>query len=418
MTDKKPRVGIVCLHAIPFFDATAKGPVGGMETRASIFARGLAKAGWSVNLYVARKLREKDLVVDGICLRSYRTFLQRLESWVAPRFAKRWWFPVLHLKVWELTLVVTIPLYFASKLLPSRWSNRFVGANRPDIVICFGVSDISASVVRQCQEIDKPFVLMLASDSDLSADYTEYAKGQNDYGAKKTNCWYVIAHASLIVVQTDYQKELLTQRFGRDGVIVRNPAPRPPVVETSKKVDRDIILWVGRAENVCKRPMLCLEVARQVPEANFLMVANPFDPDVWSALVAQRPGNVTLLASVTPDAMWAYFWQARMCINTSLYEGLPNVFLQAGMTDTPVISLGVDPDGMFMHHGAGICAGGDFDRFTRAVREIWHDQKQASQLGHKLRNFVESSHDTERNVAALEAQLAQIIAEKVHSCAA
>jgi len=403
------RVGIVCLHATPFFDAAADGPVGGMETRASIFARGLAKAGWSVNLYVARKLREKDLVVDGVCLRSYRTFLQRLESWVAPRFAKRWWFPVLDLKVWELTLVVTIPLYFASKLLPSRWSNRFVGANRPDVVICFGVSDISASVARQCQEIGKPFVLMLASDSDLSADYTEYAKGQNDYGAKKTNCWYVIAHASLIVVQTDYQKELLAQRFGRDGVIIRNPAPRPPMVEASKKVDRDIILWIGRAENVCKRPMLCLEVARQVPEANFLLVANPSDPVVWSALVAQRPGNVTLLASVAPDAIWAYFQRAKIFINTSRYEGLPNVFLQAGMTDTPVISFEVDPDGMFMRHGAGICTGGDFDLFVQEVKDIWHNSKRASLLGHKLRKHVESSHDPEHHVAALDAQLRRTI---------
>src|SRR5439155_20251272 len=87
--------------------------------------------------------------------------------------------------------------------------------------------------------------------------------------------------ADEVVVQNDGQAEMCRQRFRRDPVVIRSIAeaaePRQGVPEP--------FLWVGRAAPY-KRLGVYLDLARDVPEARFQMIAVP-GPDNESELASR-----------------------------------------------------------------------------------------------------------------------------------
>ena len=58
-----------------------------------------------------------------------------------------------------------------------------------------------------------------------------------------------------------------------------------------------------------------------------------------------------------------------MFVNTSLYEGFPNTFIQAWSHGAVVASLTVDIDGGMEAQGVGYCAG-SFDRLEKIIDRL------------------------------------------------
>jgi len=54
-------------------------------------------------------------------------------------------------------------------------------------------------------------------------------------------------------------------------------------------------------------------------------------------------------------------------INTSNFEGFPNIFLEAWATGVPVISLNVDPGNVIKKRRLGICCEGSLERMKAAI---------------------------------------------------
>jgi glycosyltransferase involved in cell wall biosynthesis len=83
---------------------------------------------------------------------------------------------------------------------------------------------------------------------------------------------------------------------------------------------------------------------------------------------------------------------AAAVVLTSRYEGMPNVFLEAWGMGIPVISLHFDPDGRIAEKGLGICAGGSWERFVEASRELWQDARLRREIGERARRYVATTH--------------------------
>lgn len=390
-----PSIGFVALYALPLFDERVGGSIGGMETRCAILSRGMASRGWNVSVFVQSCGKLREACFGGVFLRRYDPFWLQMEPEMRARFSKRWWFPIVNGTRNEISLLWRVPLYLLFRPFPHLFGSHFWGKWKElGAVLCFGNNDVSARTIADCRRYGIPSMLMIASDSDLDEDYAETARGFNRYGASQSGCWYALTHANAVVVQTELQQKFLAERFGREGVLLRNPLPLPPPGMRFDCLDRNTALWIGRTDNHHKRPKLCLDLARQLPEIQFTMVVNAPSPRQFRELEQIAPANVRLIERVEPSRMWELLANSRLFVSTSssAFEGFPNVFLQAAVARVPVVSLEVDPDGLFSKIGGGFCARGDFAEFVTTVKKVWADKEFGDAASAKLADYVEKRH--------------------------
>jgi glycosyltransferase involved in cell wall biosynthesis len=107
-------------------------------------------------------------------------------------------------------------------------------------------------------------------------------------------------------------------------------------------------LWVSRCQPV-KRPHLFLDLVEAIPGKSFKMVCPREDVNLWES-VAKRAAtlsNLCFIEKVPYHEIQSHYDAARVFVNTSEWEGWPNSFIQAGLGRTALLSLAVNPDGIF-----------------------------------------------------------------------
>jgi glycosyltransferase involved in cell wall biosynthesis len=180
----------------------------------------------------------------------------------------------------------------------------------------------------------------------------------------------------------------------QDTRLLLNAKPR----STPKSVD---LLWVARCHPV-KRPGLFLDLVESLPGVKARMICSPQDPALHAAMktrAANIPG-LEFLDGVPYHEIQNHFDQARIFVNTSSDEGVPNTFLHSGLAGTAIVSLTSDPDGMLARFGAGFCAGGNPDALENAVRDLLKNPAALGSAAAGARSFIVAWHDNAKNVDA------------------
>lgn len=419
-------VCLTALNAYPAVDPLATGPIGGIETRAWLLARGLAaRPDTRVQLVVRQPTAPRLQQAEGVELvplidpmyplwQSLGTCLER-----TPRF------PGVRLKRWDWRLVAWAPRLALDRLLRGRVYDstrpdpRLVDL-RPDLFGTFGVQTHSAVVIHSARAAGRPVVLCLGSDGDLDPLFESEGHDRDPYGTPARVGRFILQSADLILAQTPEQQQRLLERFGRRSEVLLNPidavawdaATQQPLAADVAAGPTRYVLWVGRAEELHKRPQLCLEVARRSPDVPFLMILNPREADVEARIRRDAPANVRIVDRVPFPQMPAVFHRAALLLSTSHLEGFPNVFLQAALSGVPIASLEVGEE-FLQASGAGRTFGGDLAGLAAHVADVWSGRSPYSAAG--PRAYVLAHH----GLPAQSERLAGLLGElaSAHSAA-
>jgi glycosyltransferase involved in cell wall biosynthesis len=202
-----------------------------------------------------------------------------------------------------------------------------------------------------------------------------------------------IRHAWKVVVQNDEQERLCRARFGREPVVIKSIAD-PPGQEASRP---EAFLWVGRLQEL-KRPEAYLALARALPEARFRMIAVPQPgeaPDARSAVeaAARDLPNFELLEPRSREGVVGLMDTTVAVVNTSIREGLPNVFMEGWSHGVPALALSFDPDGLIVRHRLGAFAEGDEARLLVEAQRLWDGRTDRADLAERCIEYVRTEHD-------------------------
>jgi glycosyltransferase involved in cell wall biosynthesis len=215
---------------------------------------------------------------------------------------------------------------------------------------------------------------------------------------------YGIRHATTIVAQTEAQRRLLAEQFGRrDAVIVRNFHPLP--TETARK-DRTKkrVLWIANLKRL-KQPDVFLRLAARFAgrsDVEFVMLGGPADDPVWVRSIEREidaHGNVHYEGRVSPAEVNERLAGAHLLVNTSTTEGFSNTFIQAWAREVPVVSLTVDPDGVFSSSSPSLLAGSE-QRLGDLVARLLDDDELRAQIAARCRRVALEQY-TEANAERL-----------------
>lgn len=205
---------------------------------------------------------------------------------------------------------------------------------------------------------------------------------------------YGIPRADIIIGQARYQDSLLQRNFGREcTAIIPNAHPMPPSIikpETPKRV-----IWVGSIKPN-KHPERYLELARRFEDdkrVEFLMVG-PIQDRMWEQ---RLPGfvngisNLKYLGEQPHERVLALLGSAHILVSTGGVEGFPNVFIEAWLSRTAVVSYEVDPDGVLTDQRLGLLSGNS-ERLAQDVRELIEDDARLTDLSERAFQYARDHH--------------------------
>lgn len=223
-------------------------------------------------------------------------------------------------------------LRFLHPRLTSMWrAMREVGA---DIYYCRSASMWVGVLAEFCRRYGRRSIYAGASNKDFVPD----VGGQLAYARDRWLYRRGIARVDGIVAQNEEQRASLRATHRRDAVVI------PSCYALSRSASagaRDRILWVGTL-HVGKRPELLLELARRLPHRRFVLVGGPSAgaPDLYERVRAQAATmpNVEMTGFLPLAEVEPLFDRARVFVNTSIYEGMPNTFLQAWARGVPTVA--------------------------------------------------------------------------------
>ena len=356
-------VCFVAENAYPVISESRSQAFGGMETQAWAFARSLRQLNCcEISFAVSSPERFTVREHSGIQVINRRAGLEHVRRNVARNCQIQHAWPPVRVHRWSSSLLWQLPLLAITRPFRSgddeqKSISRFYSSLTADVVIAFGASSLTTSVIEAAHGAGKRTIISCASNDDLRAEYHAGSSYINAYGDSGSVLARGLQTADQIFVQTEWQQELAANNLKLHAEVLPNPVDEQwsewsgeaetlvsPLIHKYPPLRRPFVLWTGRTERFHKRPEMAYEVASQLPQIQFVMVLNVTDQLYATELENLRPANVLLLPPLPHSQFVALMSCATAFLSTGSrqYEGFPNVFLQAGVLGVPVVSADCD----------------------------------------------------------------------------
>lgn len=254
------------------------------------------------------------------------------------------------------------------------------------------------------------FILSIACDLDVLSIYKKYKyeyKGNiglfkfltlslpNDLVFK-----YLLNNADIVVFQHKEQQELAGKLSNKSFVFPNIiDLKNFPLFENRSGL---YYIYVGSL-TLLKGSDIFLNLVNKLPNIPIVIVGQPRDQK--SALIFEelkKYPNVVLKGWLNHQDTIQLIAKAKALINTSHYEGFPNIFLESWALGVPVISLNVNPDNILNKYQLGICCEGDLQKMQEYIESSFTDKF----LKENLMSYVSTFHDFESSALRFTSLLA------------
>ncbi|MEI7761099.1 MAG: glycosyltransferase family 4 protein [Thermoleophilia bacterium] len=260
------------------------------------------------------------------------------------------------------------------------------------LVVVRGGTPVVGFIALYCFLRRRQLVFSSANDFDFLPQerFSKFQSWLYSFGVRK---------ADTVVVQSSDQVELAKKAYPTLRKLIHIPsfADDPPAIATRR--NPTAFIWAGRLVDY-KRPLLFVELAAALPGASFLLIPHVTKPPKeWevdalaelAAAVAKVP-NLELGGGLPHAELIVRLADAVAVVNTSEFEGMPNIFLEAWGQGVPALTFSVDPGGVVAEKGLGIAAGGSWEAFVDGARMLWETRFDQEELAERTRAYLRATH--------------------------
>lgn len=206
---------------------------------------------------------------------------------------------------------------------------------------------------------------------------------------------YGIQNTNIIISQTKHQASLL-ENFHHKKVNSVISNFHPPAEENIYKSDDIKVLWIANLKKI-KQPEVFINLAKalkDVKKASFIMIGKIQGKSSWQQSLKkcmQDVDNLKYLGEIPQSKVNKLLSESHLLINTSLYEGFSNTFIQAWMREVPVISLCVNPDQLLDGNNLGVCSG-SYHKLVEDARFLINNDHLRNTMGQAAKLYAEKYH--------------------------
>lgn len=267
--------------------------------------------------------------------------------------------------------------------------------------VYFNAGGITIAISSFCKLMRKKYIYEIASDAWVNKGLiTKHIKkfNRSTFSLDRIGNYFDIVFSNAIIVQSEFQKRMLELNYKKNSTIIKIcfPLSKETHFENSSTLT---VLWVGSISEV-KQPDLFLKLAEQFPSIKFQMIGGCLgEQDLYYRIKtkAQTIPNIEFLGVVPFHKINDYYLKSDILVNTSMFEGFPNAFIQAWMNYVPVVSLNANPDKVICTNNLGFHSK-TFDQLVKDVRTLIEDETLRYKIGENCRRYVEKDHDLSKNI--------------------
>lgn len=194
---------------------------------------------------------------------------------------------------------------------------------------------------------------------------------------------------------------------------VPNPVALDDTFDLDTYPKEDLVVFLGRLESQ-KRVWLFCEVARAMPQFQFVAIGNfhrrqKANKAALEPYIEGKIPNLQFVGHLEGEAKFHYLKRAKVLLNTSIWEGVPQSFLEALSVGTLLVS-NLNPEDLTARFGAhvGEVPGDGFDRvhlFVSAIKALLGDEDRRRTLARAAREYVRTGH----SVAAFQREMQALL---------
>lgn len=223
----------------------------------------------------------------------------------------------------------------------------------------------------------------------------DHVPGEDDDRTKRE----LVDAADAYTAVSQHTRETVTRALDIDPRVIYNavdvdlfrPDYEPPESVHAVDFSRPLFLYVGTLTER-KRPKHVVEVAREVPEAKFVLIGDGPQYDAVKRESEDVP-NAVAIGRHEKRKLPPLYANATGFVFPSVREGCPNVVLEAMASETPVVGYRATSMPELVRDGetGRLAAKEDTDELTDCVRALMDEDKNES-LGTAAREYVLQNH--------------------------